>query len=97
MANTQKTVLQIPMDLALRRSVEKVALEEGFSSLQEAVRLFLHQFKDRLIQFQYAQPKPVILSKKAIKRYEEVMTDMDNGNYSGPFETVDELMAHLKS
>lgn len=37
----KKTVLQIPMDLELRKAAEKVALSEGFSSLQEYTRVLL--------------------------------------------------------
>jgi hypothetical protein len=97
MANTDRTVLQIPMDMALRKSAEKVALEQGFSSVQEAVRLFLHQLKDNVILFQYSAPKTVVLSAKAAKRYDKIIADMNNGNQSGPFETVEELMAQLNA
>jgi hypothetical protein len=36
-----KTVLQIPINQELRISAEQEALSQGFSSLQELVRVFL--------------------------------------------------------
>ena len=36
-----RTVLQVPMSIDLRKEAEKKALEQGFSSLQDAVRMFL--------------------------------------------------------
>lgn len=38
------TVLQIPMTIELREKSEKAAVEAGFSSLQEVVRVFLTCF-----------------------------------------------------
>lgn len=36
-----RTILQVPLDRTLRKEAEKQALSQGFSSLQEAVRIFL--------------------------------------------------------
>lgn len=42
--------LQVPMNKDLRDKATKMAKEEGFSSLQELIRVFLTQFvKNKLI------------------------------------------------
>ena len=46
-----KTVLQVPIDATLRKDAEKQALEQGFSSLQELVRVFLKQLALKRINF----------------------------------------------
>ena len=38
-----RTVLQVPLNIDLRKEAEKQALAQGFSSLQEIVRVFLKQ------------------------------------------------------
>lgn len=46
-----KTVLQVPLSIDLRRQAKKQALAQGFSSLQEAVRVFLKQLVLKKIHF----------------------------------------------
>ena len=41
-----KVTLQIPMSKSLRIKAEKTALEQGFSSLQELIRVFLKKMAD---------------------------------------------------
>lgn len=46
-----RAVLQVPVDATLRKDAERQALEQGFSSLQEAVRVFLKQLALKRINF----------------------------------------------
>lgn len=48
--NIMRTVLQVPLNIDLRKEAEKQALAQGFSSLQEAVRVFLKQMVLRRIK-----------------------------------------------
>ncbi|MBI5614448.1 hypothetical protein HY947_05970 [Candidatus Gottesmanbacteria bacterium] len=91
-----KSVLQVPLDLSLRQTAETAALAQGFSSLQEAVRIFLHQMarKEILLSFQKPEAK---LSQNAIKRYDAMIDDIDSGRTKlFKASTVDDLMGHLK-
>lgn len=89
-----KAVLQVPINASLRKSAEEVALEEGFSSLQEAVRLFLAKYAKRQLSFSISET--VQLSPKAIKRYNKIIDDIDSGKEkSKSFDNVDQLMKYL--
>lgn len=70
------TVLQIPMTIELREKSEKAAVEAGFSSLQEAVRIFLKKFSHRELVVSFDMPK-IKLSAKNEKRYMEMMNDYE--------------------
>ncbi len=62
-----RVVFQVPVDYQIRRDAEEGALEQGFSSLQEAVRLFLNQLAKRTVSFTFLQAVP--RSSKKEKRY----------------------------
>ena len=49
-----RTVLQIPMEPALRKKAEKTAKEGGFSSLQEVVRVFLKQYSNNVVDIHFS-------------------------------------------
>lgn len=68
------TVLQIPMSTELRENSEKTAVEAGFSSLQEVVRIFLKKFSHKELVISFDMPK-VKLSVKNEKRYMKMVED----------------------
>lgn len=91
-----KTVLQIPIDSTLRTEAEKAALAQGFSSLQESVRLFLRKLADGVVGVKFEET--VRLSAKAEKRYNKILDDIESGKekvYSA--KNVDDLMKQLLS
>lgn len=91
-----RVVLQIPIDIALRKAAEKSALEQGFSSLQEVTRIFLKQLAKKTISVNFEQT--IKLSPKAIKRYNKAIDDIESGKVkTSSFDNVDELMKHLNS
>lgn len=90
-----RTTLQVPMSADLRREAEKQAIEQGFSSLQEAVRLLLTKMARGLLNIEVNQP--VQLSSKAIKRYNKVLDDIEKGKNLYKAKDVDDLMKHLHS
>ncbi len=71
------TVLQIPMTMDLREKSEKAAVEAGFSSLQEAVRIFLKKFSHKELVISFDMPK-IKLSTKNEKRYLKMIEDYKN-------------------
>ena len=92
-----RTVLQIPIDVALRKKAEEQARELGFSSLQEAIRVFLKQFAQKKLGIIFGKSEEVIqLSKRAIKRYDKMIDEIESGKVkTEAFTDVDSLMKHL--
>lgn len=72
------TILQIPMARELRVKAEKAAKEAGFSSLQEAVRVFLKKFSNKELEVNFEMPK-INLSAKNEKRYLKMIEDYNSG------------------
>ena len=92
----QKTILQIPMNQQLKLEAEKVAVEQGFSSLQEVLRIFMKKFASKKIDISFEEENVVYLSPKAERRYTKIMRDIESGKekvYTA--KNVDELMKQL--
>jgi hypothetical protein len=68
------TVLQIPMPQILRKEAEKSAIDMGFSSLQDFVRLVLKKLTVKELNVNIGFPI-VNLSAKAEKRYLKIDKD----------------------
>ena len=90
-----RTTLQIPMSIDLRKQAEKQALEQGFSSLQEAVRLFLKKLAKGAFDITFE--KSVQLSPKAIRRYNKITDEIEKGINVYKARDVDDLMRQLHS
>lgn len=88
-----RTVLQVPVSADLRKAAETEAKTQGFSSLQEAVRVFLGKLAAKRIEVRLEE---TYLSKKSAKRYEKMIEDIQKGRVKTKgFEDVDSLMRHL--
>lgn len=61
------TTLQIPMQQQLRRTATKAAEKQGFSSLQEMIRVFLKHFAEDKVQVSFIS-EPVQLSPESDER-----------------------------
>ncbi|OGH05238.1 MAG: hypothetical protein A2W22_01295 [Candidatus Levybacteria bacterium RBG_16_35_11] len=72
-----KTVLQIPINQDLKISAEKEAISQGFSSLQELVRVFLSKIATRKIEVTLQES--TMLSGKNEKRYLDMTKDFESG------------------
>ncbi|HJZ05933.1 hypothetical protein A2634_01510 [Candidatus Amesbacteria bacterium RIFCSPHIGHO2_01_FULL_48_32] len=91
------TILQVPISKALRDKAAKSALSQGFSSLQEAVRVFLNQLSSQAIRVTF-EPQPVQLSHKAIRKYNKMSEDVKSGKVKTVgFTDVDEMFKYLNS
>lgn len=88
-----RTTLQIPLDSTLRKEAEAGAKEQGFSSLQEAVRVFLRKLAQRTVTFKIEEG--VQLTDKAISRYNKIVSDMEAGENVYTAKDVDDLMKQL--
>lgn len=72
-----RTVLQIPLPAELRKEAEKQAIEQGFSSLQEAVRVFLKKLANGALGVRFEET--VILSEKNAIRYGKMINEIESG------------------
>ena len=91
-----KAILQIPINENLRNRASKNASLQGFSSLQEVVRIFINKFAKDEIQFNFTEPV-IYLSKKNDERYDKMVKDFEQGkNVSKSFSDVDSLMRELR-
>ncbi len=70
-------VLQIPLNKNLRDKAKKVAEDQGFSSLQEAVRIFLNSFSKRDVEFGFHST--VEIFSKNETRYNRMVAEVRSG------------------
>ncbi|MEK7450939.1 MAG: hypothetical protein AAB662_03330 [Patescibacteria group bacterium] len=87
-----RTILQVPVNGVLRRDAEKQALSQGFSSLQEAVRIFLKKLAQGTIGITFHDEESIQLSQWAIKKYEKNSEDFRKGKNVYTAKNVDDLM-----
>ena len=85
------TILQVPITLDLRKKADQIAEEQGFSSIQEVVRVFLKRFATRRVGVEFFPS--TMLSSKNEKRYLEMIGQPEK--MSKAFSTVSELMDDL--
>lgn len=90
-----RTVLQVPLNIDLRNDAEKQALAQGFSSLQEAVRVFLKKLAQGTMGVIFKEEGVVHLSAKNARRYERMVEDFRKGKNVYTAKSVDDLMRHL--
>lgn len=88
-----RTVLQVPVSVELRRGAEREAMRQGFSSLQDLVRIFLKKLADGLLRVNLEES--VELSPRAIKRYDKMHEDFKAGRNFYTATSVKNLLKHL--
>lgn len=91
----QKVTLQIPMNEQLKIEAERAALDQGFSSLQELVRVILFRVAQRKIEINVEEV--IILSEKADKRYARAMKDFKEGKNVYTAKNVDDFLRQLNA
>lgn len=88
------TILQVPVNKNLRDRAASKAAKMGFSSLQDAVRLFLSKIAQGEISVRFEET--VSLSPKAVKRYNKMIEEVESGKVkTETFTDVASLMKHL--
>lgn len=90
-----RVILQVPVNSILRKEAEKQALSQGFSSLQEAVRIFLKKLAKGAIGIAFNNRESVQLSERAIKRYNKISEDFRKGRNVYTAKSIDDLMFAL--
>lgn len=88
------TILQVPLSKSLRNQALSTALEDGFSSLQDAVRLFLSKYSSKSLTLNFETPA-VKLSKRAEKRYMKMEEDFKLGRNVHHAKDVDDFLRQL--
>lgn len=92
-----RVILQVPMDKELKASAEAAAKEQGFSSLQEIVRVMLKKVAKREFSVTLKDEPVVILSKKAEKRYAKMIDDIKHNRNVYEAKDADDFMRQLES
>lgn len=87
------TILQVPVSKDLRDQAALMADEMGFSSLQEAVRLFMAKLASETVEITFRDS--VRLSPRAVKRYERMIREMQQGKNTYVASGVKDLMSQL--
>jgi antitoxin component of RelBE/YafQ-DinJ toxin-antitoxin module len=88
-----KTVLQIPINQDLKISAEQEALSQGFSSLQELVRVFLSRIAAGRIEVTLQES--TMLSENNEKRYLNMTNDFELGKNIYASDSVSDLVNKL--
>ncbi len=94
-----KTILQIPMDKNLKIKAENMANNEGFSSLQEMIRVLLKQFVTKKAAFSFGVSEPdeyITPEQEAVldTKFAVIQKNIKKGKFIKS-SNVDELMAYL--
>ena len=88
------TVIQIPLTKELRQKSEAAASNAGFSSIQEVIRLFLHQFSQQKISLSFNTPK-IKLSPKSEQRYLKIVADYQKNKNIVSTSSTDDFFAKI--
>ncbi len=88
-----KTILQVPINQNLKISAEREAISQGFSSLQELVRVFLSKVATHKIEVTLQES--TMLSAKNEKRYLDMTKDFELGKDTYSSDSVNDLVNKL--
>ena len=88
-----KTILQVPVSKDLKEKAEKAATKQGFSSLQESVRLFLAKLATNRLEITIQEP--VRLSENSERRYLKQTLDFEKNKNISSAKSVEELASQL--
>lgn len=89
----QKVTLQVPMNQQLKIEAEKVAKAQGFSSLQELIRIILAKIAHNEINVTFEEV--IKLSPQAEKRYLKATKDFVSGRNVYSASSIKDLMKQL--
>ena len=82
----------------LQSSARRAAAKQGFSSLQDAVRMFLQQLATGKTVVRLESADEERLSPQAARRYAKIAADIKSGKEKTiPFTSVDAMMKYLNT
>lgn len=88
------TILQVPVKRTVKKRAAFAAEEMGFSSLQEAVRIFLNKLAQKKINVSFEEV--VELSPQAARRYDKMLDDIESGKVvTKAFAHTEDLIKYL--
>lgn len=95
------TTLQVPINKSLKTAAQQEVEKMGFSSLQEAVRLFLTQLVKKTITINFTRQEPdenLTPKQEAIlnKKLKEALADIKKGDYYVA-SSADEMIHQLRA
>ena len=90
-----KTILQVPISKELKDKAEEASAKQGFSSLQESVRVFLAKLATNRLEITIQEP--IKLSESSERRYLKQTLDFEKNKNTRSAKTVDELMTKLNA
>jgi len=95
------TTLQVPINKSLKSAAQQEAQRLGFSSLQEAVRVFLTQLvkKTITINFTRQEPEEILTPRQEAvlnKKLKEALEDIKKGDYYVA-RSADEMIHQLRA
>jgi len=90
------TTLQVPLPKTLKASATVAARQQGFSSLQDLVRLMLTKLVRREITVRISEV-PIKLSARAAKQYAQMDKDFKTEKNIHTASSMKELMKDLTS
>lgn len=91
----QRVILQVPMDKQLKNNAEKVASQQGFSSLQEIVRVFLAQLSSNKVVVSLHESTK--LSSINEKRYAKMTRDFESDRDVNSAKDMNDLLSKLNA
>ena len=89
-----RVILQVPMQKELRDQATIAAKNNGFSSLQEAIRVLLAKLSKKEITIR-VEEKEEQLSPRQIKKYNKIIEQIKQGKNVTHTKNLDELFAYL--
>ena len=93
----KRVILQVPMSSELKTSAEAAAKAQGFSSLQETIRVLLQKLANKKLKVQIIDEEEVKLSPKAEKRYAKMIKEIEQGKGVTKTKNLDELFKLLET
>ena len=88
----QKTILQVPITQDLKINAENAAHEQGFSSLQEIVRVFLAKLAAKKVEVSLDS---IVLSEENEDRYLAMTKDFETDKNVKKAKNVEDLLTQL--
>ena len=88
-----RTILQVPVSKDLKEKAEEASSRQGFSSLQESIRIFLTKLATNKLEITIQEP--IRLSEASEKRYLKQTLDFEKNKNISSAKSVEELMRQL--
>lgn len=85
------------MQRELKTSAEAVAHDYGFSSVQDAIRMFLRKLAKREVSVGIYEEEAVTLSKRGQARYRKMEQDFRTGKNISYAKDADDMIKQLHS